>query len=153
MATYYFYQCNSCDFKFSTSEPHEFLYQNSELIQLPHPSWDGPCSGLFANAYCPTCKEEKKVIIVEYIDENVRNPFESVIENIKPEFLKNYSGYMKDYPQSKRIPTESYNYSALICPTCMNQVFCLPFQTLEQMCPKCTKGKIEKDKARGSYMT
>ncbi|MDW7681972.1 MAG: hypothetical protein SCK70_15525 [bacterium] len=144
MASYYKFKCNNCKFEVTVSGPHEFKFENGVIKALPHPGDDEPADGLYLNVYCPHCDKNLNLTRVEYI-EPAENPFETNVENIKEEYLNNYSAYIKDYPQKTKIPTECFNLFALKCPCCDNDVLYYPGHADRFHCPKCKNGKFEFD--------
>jgi len=144
MAKYNSYKCTNCNFKITVSGPHEFKFVNGEIEALPHPGNDEPANGLYFNIYCPHCGRNQDLIIVEFI-EATDFPFEVKVENIKKEYLNNYTGYMNAYPQKTKIPTECFDYKIIKCPVCKGDVIPNPNNTGDPDCPKCKSGKLEFD--------
>ncbi len=146
MATIISFKCNECNFNFKTSGPHEFIYKNNIPMILPHPGYWGHCDGLLLNIFCFNCIENKELIIVEYIDGNIENPFVTPLSNIKQKYLENYKDYIVDHPARKDIPTECFSYKSIKCPDCFSAdiiynsyIACVECKN----CPICKTGSIE----------
>lgn len=116
MATFNHYKCDKCGCKIEVSGPHEFDYdKEGKIIQLVHPGTK-LATGLFVKIYCLKCKKHFTKIVVEFKKKS--EPWETPVSNIKDEYLKNYSGYIRDHP-GDNVFTECYNYrSVYYCPEC-----------------------------------
>lgn len=144
MAHHFQWHCNKCDFHFDAFGPQECIishYKDQTIIKpLPHPLAD-IASGLFVHGFCKTCGKEVDVIVIEFIKPD--EPWEIKKENIRPEYLANYSNFIKDHPDKDTVFTECYNYAALICPTCKSNIVVYPVISKPFPCPSCEMGIVE----------
>jgi hypothetical protein len=144
MARYYKWKCNNCDFKFTAFGPQEcFVIQEDEQIiikPLPHPLTT-IAGGLFLHGYCKSCKMEKDMVIVAFT--KPCDPWKVAKKDIMDEYLKNYSSIIKDHPDWEEIPTEGYNFSAVKCPDCSDELVVYPFRNKPFSCPTCENGTVE----------
>lgn len=142
MAHFFDYNCQHCGFTMKTSGPHECLIIEKEkkkhIKRLPHPGTD-VANGIVINGYCSHCKKNVEVIIAEF--NTPGDPWEQAIENIKMEYQKNYSGFIKDHLDQDTVYTECYNYDALVCPTCTHKVIFFPLEDMK--CPHCGKETMD----------
>jgi len=138
MVCYYEFKCDKCNFEIKTSGPHEFIFVDRKIKALRHPS-GFPADGVFLNIYCPKCKKNHNLILVEF--EKRGGPWETKKENIKNEYLKNYADFIQEHPGEK-VHTECFNYDAVKCPVCsFKEVIMHPEENIN--CPNCNEGKIK----------
>ena len=130
MAIGYLRKCDKCGLKVNTTGPQECcIFHNGDekvIKQLPHPGTD-LAGGLFVWGFCPSCLKEVRIIVVEYIEQD--RPFYVEKSNIKKQYLKNYSEYIKKHPKEQMIQTE-----------CFTKVI-HAFDNVKT-CPKCKEGSL-----------
>jgi len=144
MARYFEWKCNKCDFGFTAFGPQECFIDHVDgttvIEPLPHPLTD-IASGLFLHGYCKNCKMEKDLVIVEFIEPG--DPWKVRKDNIVGKYLENYSFLINDHPDLEEIPTEGYNFAAVRCPDCGDDLVVYPFRNKPFSCPKCETGTVD----------
>lgn len=151
MGSAFHFECNNCNYKFVTSGPWEFRWDNTGKREYcGHPlgsrvkfGVDGLCGDL----YCVNCNTVSEIILLEY-KKRVFNTDEVWGDHteLKPGYShEEYKMILKRQFFDFKLKSPKNNPNKrLRCPQCgiTNMLFLVPYHPFNMACTKCNEGTI-----------